>query len=66
VATFEDENLESAVRSALSVGESADLTCSLVSELTDLVAAEAEIESLDGIQNLTGLEELNLPLLNRV
>ena len=60
LATFEDENLESAVRSALSVGESADVTCGLVSELTHLVAAEVEIENLDGIQNLTGLEELDL------
>ncbi len=60
IAVFEDEHLESAVRSTLSVGESDDLTCGLVSELTNLVAAEAEIENLDGIQNLTGLEELNL------
>jgi hypothetical protein len=60
MATFEDEDLEVAVRSALSVGESVDLTCGLVSELDSLVAPEAEIENLNGIQNLTGLERLDL------
>jgi len=57
--TFDDENLEAAVRSALAVGETEDLGCGQVSGLTRLVAAEADIESLEGIQNLTGLEDLN-------
>ena len=60
VATFEDENLEVAVRSGLSVGERVDLTCGLVSELQSLVAKGAGIENLNGIQNLTGLEHLDL------
>jgi hypothetical protein len=60
LATFADGNLEAAVRSALSVGEGIDLPCGRVSTLTSLVAAEADIESLEGIQSLTGLEELNL------
>lgn len=60
VATFEDEKLEAAVRSALSVDESIDLTCDLVADLTSLVAQEAGIENLEGIQNLTSLERLDL------
>ena len=60
LATFEDEHLEMAVRSALSVGERVELTCGRVSELLSLVAKGAEIENLNGIQNLTGLEHLDL------
>lgn len=60
VATFEDRNLEAAIRSALSVNAADDLTCGSVSGLTDLVAREAEIASLGGIQNLTGLQSLDL------
>jgi Leucine-rich repeat (LRR) protein len=60
IATFEDASLEARVRSALSVGAQDDLTCGLVSELTDLTAERAEIASLDGIQNLTSLAELYL------
>ena len=60
IATFEDANLEARVRSALSVGERDDLTCGLVSGLTDLEAQNAGIESLVGLQNLTGLTVLRL------
>lgn len=60
IAQFEDKKLELAVRSALSIGEDVDLTCGLVSELLSLVAKGAEIENLNGIQNLTGLEHLEL------
>lgn len=60
LATFEDQQLEAAVRSALSLTESSDLTCGLVSELTRLVAPEAGIEKLGGIQSLTSLEHLDL------
>ena len=37
IATFEDANLESAIRSALGVGAEVDLTCGLISGVTDLV-----------------------------
>ena len=60
IATFEDANLETAIRAALSVGAEEDLTCGLVSGLTDLTAQNAGIESLVGIQNLTGLTHLDL------
>ena len=60
LVTFEDGSLEAAVRSALSIGASVDLTCGLVSGLTSLTAAGAEIEDLEGIQRLTGLERLDL------
>ena len=60
IATFEDANLEAQVRSALSVGAQDDLTCGLVSGLTDLEAQNAEIESLMGMQNLTSLTFLGL------
>ena len=60
VATFEDTNLEAAIRARLSLDAGQDLTCDLVSALTDLTAQDAGIESLVGIQNLTGLTELDL------
>ena len=60
IATFEDANLEAAIRTALSVGVQEDLTCSLVAGLTDLTAQSAGIESPVGIQNLTSLTTLNL------
>ncbi len=60
IATFEDANLEAAIRAALSLGAQEDLTCGLVSGLTNLTARNAGIESLVGIQNLTGLTRLNL------
>ena len=60
IATFEDANLEAAIRAALSVGAQDDLTCGLVSGLTDLEARDAGIESLVGIQNLTNLTNLDL------
>ena len=60
IATFEDANLEAAVRAALSIGAQDDLTCGSVSGLTALEAERAGIESLLGIQNLTSLTELRL------
>ena len=65
IATFEDASLKARVRSALSVGAQDDLTCGLVSGLTDLMAQNAGIESLVGIQNLTGLTHLDL-LVNSI
>ena len=60
VVTFSDTSLEAAVRATLQVGEADDLTCNLLSGVTELVAEQAEIESLAGIQNLTGLARLGL------
>ena len=60
IATFEDTNLEAAIRTALSVGGQEHLTCGLISGLTALDASYAEITSLVGIQNLTSLTDLLL------
>ncbi|MCH7684479.1 MAG: leucine-rich repeat domain-containing protein [Gemmatimonadetes bacterium] len=60
IATFEDANLEAAIRAALSVGAQEPLTCGLVSGLTVLDASSAGITSLAGIQNLTSLTSLEL------
>jgi Leucine-rich repeat (LRR) protein len=60
IATFENANLELAVRFALSLGAQTDLTCGLVSGLTTLSAEQGGITSLVGIQNLTSLTILEL------
>jgi len=60
IATFEDANLEGAIRTALSVGAQDDLTCGLISELAELDARALGITSLMGVQNLTGLTGLYL------
>lgn len=60
IATFEDPNLEAAVRAALGVGPQEDLTCGLISGLTSLSASSSGITSLVGIQNLTSLVSLLL------
>ncbi len=60
IVTFEDANLEAAVRRALFVGAQDDLTCGLVSGETVVTARSAGIESLVGIQNLTSLRRLLL------
>ncbi|KKM05462.1 hypothetical protein LCGC14_1753920, partial [marine sediment metagenome] len=60
IATFEDANLEAAIRAALSVGTQEDLTCGLVSGLTELNATSDGITSLMGAQNLTSLQTLFL------
>ena len=60
ITTFEDANLAAAVTAALSVGARDDLTCGQVTGLSELVAREAEIESLAGVQNLTSLTRLDL------
>ena len=63
IATFEDANLEAAVRIALGIG-SEPLTCGLVSGLTELRATT--LASLVGIQNLTSLTTLWLPENNSI
>ena len=62
IATFEDANLEVAVRRSLGVGVQEPLTCGLLGTLTNLGkwARYAGIRSLVGIQNLTSLTILNL------
>ena len=60
VATFEDDDLEAAIRNALSVGAGEPLTSGLMSGLTVLGANG--VTSLEGIQNLTSLSNLFLGL----
>jgi hypothetical protein len=65
IAAFEDANLEAAVMGALGIGAPEGLTCGLVSELAVLTEsggapADDAVESLVGIQNLTGLTSLTL------
>ncbi len=60
VPNFEDGNLWLAIRAALSINGAVELTCGLAQGLTDLTAQNAGIESLVGIQNLTGLMTLYL------
>ena len=57
IVLFEDHNLWEAVRAALS---DINITCDLASALTDLTAQNAGINSIVGIQNLTGLTTLDL------
>ena len=49
IATFEDANLEAAIRAALSVGAQEPLTCGLISGLTVLDASFAGITSLTSL-----------------
>ena len=60
IATFEDTNMDAAIRAGLAVGAQDDLTCGLIYGLTELDAQSADIVSLVGIQNLTSLTTLNL------
>ena len=80
VASFADADLEEVARDALGVDAQADLTCELLSGLTQLgVGSEADrvvyggtlrpspekpFESLEGIQNLVNLRRLNI--INRL
>ncbi len=60
IATFEDTNLDAAIRVALALGPLDDLTCSRISWLTAMDAYSLGIVSLVGIQNLTSLTFLGL------
>ena len=65
IATFEDANLEAAIVGALGIGAQEDLTCGSISQLAVLIGPnrlfiDREIESLAGVQNLTGLTSLTL------
>jgi hypothetical protein len=57
--TFADDHLAAAVRAALALPEGAALTCGQVATLTELEAAEAGIESLSGIESMTGLTSIS-------
>jgi internalin A len=60
IGTFTDLNLESAVRRALLVGGQANLTCDLLSGVTEVAGRSTGVESLVGIQNLPSLTNLDL------
>ena len=60
IATFEDANLDAAIRAALALGPLDDLTCSRISWLTGMDARSLGIVSLVGIQNLTNLTFVRL------
>ena len=60
IAAFEDAILESIVRLQLALGPLDDLTCDLLSSLTDVDARDLGIASVVGVQNLTSLTELYL------
>ena len=55
IVTFDDANLEAAIKSALSVAAEVDLTCGMLETLTTLPAGSAGIANLAGIENLTSL-----------
>lgn len=59
-AAFSDAALEGVVRSALTLGPSDALSCSLVTGLTSLNVIAEGVTSLVGAQNLTGLTSLDL------
>jgi hypothetical protein len=60
IATFEDPNMERAVRDWSGVGAQDDLTCGLVSGIDGIDMHDYGITSLVGIQNLTSLNGLEL------
>jgi hypothetical protein len=59
-ATFEDANLEAAVRDALSADTQGALTCEMLATVERLDASALGIASLVGIQNLPSLWDLDL------
>jgi len=59
-AAFDDPALAAAVRDALDVTGTADLTCQRMASLTGLDASNAGVTSLQGIQNLVSLQTLDL------
>ena len=60
IASFEDPNLDAAVRASLGVGAPDDLTCDLLATLTSLSGKGRSIQSLVGAQNLTSLYSATL------
>jgi len=60
IATFEDANLEAEIRAAYSWPALLNFTCGWVAGRTRLIVFSGGIESLVGIQNLTGLRWLSL------
>lgn len=60
IASFADSRLEASVRSELGLADQVAITCHMLSGLTHISAAAAEIESVVGIQNLANLSRLVL------
>lgn len=60
IATFRDPRLETAVRMSLGLPGDARLTCAQLARVTQVEARGRGIETLSGIQNLTGLRRLNV------
>lgn len=58
IVTFEDANLEAAIRSALPIEPQDDLTCGRLESMPVLTAGSSGITNLAGIENLTGLTNL--------
>jgi Leucine-rich repeat (LRR) protein len=58
--TFDDPNLENAVRVALGIGPTDPLTLAAVQTLTSLFAIGNNIQSLGGIESLPNLNDLGL------
>jgi len=59
IVNFVDQNLEAAIRTALSI-PTADLTQTDLNGLTELEATDLQITDLSGLENCTSLEVLNL------
>lgn len=60
IVTIEDENLEGAVRDALSIDGAQSLTCARLAEIEQLDAGSRGIRSLAGAQNLVSIQSLDL------
>ncbi len=58
--TFPDENLETAIRDALSKPPSGEITITELAELTALEAVYSDIANISGLQYCTNLPELHL------
>lgn len=58
--TFDDPNLDSAVRTALGLAPGAPITCELAATLTTLTASHLGIRSLVGLEACTGLTRLEM------
>ena len=60
IVVLEDATLEAEIRDALGLGSKGELTCGLLETVTTLMAENAGIASLAGIENLTRLTVLRI------